>query len=53
MHKAPVGQALPGQGKAKEKENPAGFLRCLLRKEEYFVARSMGIFSPLEICKLT
>ena len=32
-----------GKEKCYHPEEPAGFLRCLLRKEEHFIARSVGI----------
>lgn len=40
-----AGSARTGGGKEKcyRPEEPAGFLRCLLRKEKHFIARSVGI----------
>lgn len=50
-----AGSARAGRGKEKgyQPEEPAGFLRGLLRKREYLIAKSVGIsdFSPREFCK--
>lgn len=50
MYKAPYPAQLcrfcqdrGGKEKCHRPEEPAGFLRCLLRKEKHFIARSVGI----------